>query len=163
MEGLRGMWGFGLLLTGGGILLLIRAIVIQLGKAKGPLLERFETALDVSIHYNSLRDLAIDGAMVWAGAVLLIGHFTNISASWLLPVSAMLALSALAHWLGELLRPVMPKPAWYQCVIQKTTPEDRRRLAYAWQKISPAMRAHYNAQDEAFFSWVDLVMLATTN
>lgn len=45
-------------------------------------------------------------------------------------------------------------------MARKTTPDDRRRLAYAWGRISPAMRAHYNAQDEAFHAWVDLVMLA---
>jgi hypothetical protein len=26
--------------------------------------------------------------------------------------------------------------------------------------ITPAMRKHYNAQDDAFFAWVDLVLLA---
>jgi hypothetical protein len=160
MEAMRGFWALGVLMAfvGGG--LLVRAIFVQAGKLKGPLLRPYERYGDLPYHYNSLRDLALYAAIFYAGIVLLVAHYVLLPAGWLLPVVLFTLAAALAHWLSDDLQPLMPKPGWYARFLRQTRDDERRRVAYAWLNITPAMRAHFNGQDEAFFTWVDLVMLA---
>lgn len=161
MESMRGFWALGLLMAfvGGG--LLVRAIFVQAGRLKGPLLRPYEQYGDFPYRYNSLRDLTLCAAIFYAGIVLLVAHYVLLSAGWLLPALLLALASALAHWLSDDLQPLMPKPGWYARFVRQTSDVERRRVAYAWLNITPAMRAHFNAQDDAFFTWVDLVLLAT--
>jgi hypothetical protein len=163
MEEMRGYWALGLLMAwvGGG--LLTRAIFVQAGRLKGPLLRPFERYGDAPYRYNSLRDLVLCAAVFYSGIILFVAHFAPLAVSWLLPSLALGAAAVLAHWLESDLQPLMPKPGWFARFMRATTEPERRRIAYAWLNITPAMRAHFNAQDEAFFRWVDLVMLGVVS
>ncbi len=159
MESMRGYWGLGLLLAFMGCGLLIRALLIQTGRYKAPLLREFERYRDAPFRYNVLRDLAAYTGATWGGIILVLAHLTPLPTPWLLPMALLWGAALLAHWLGADLEPIMPMPRWFARFLRMTSASERRRIAYAWLNITPAMRKHFNAQDDDFFAWVDLVML----
>lgn len=160
MEGLRGYGALGLLMTFVGFIMLARLIVIQTGRLKDPLLRIFERYRSAPYRYNSLRDMALYCGGGLGGLVLVAAHFTPLGTPWLLPMAMMWALALLLHALGGDLEPLLPKPRWFARFLRDTPLPERRRIAYAWLNITPSMRKHFNAHDEAFFAWVEMVTLA---
>jgi hypothetical protein len=160
MSPLRELGTLGVMMTIIGVGLLARAIVIQTGRLKGPLLRSFERYSDTPARYNFTRDLLVYAALLVGGATLLLAQVVTLSTPWSIPTVLLLATAWLAHTLREELESFMPQPRWFARLMRMTTPAERRRIAYAWLNITPAMRKHYNAQDDAFFAWVDLVLLA---
>jgi len=52
-------------------------------------------------------------------------------------------------------------PPWYNELIQSTTRQERRHLAYAWLRIPRKMRWRLNADQASFRVFVDLVRLTS--
>jgi hypothetical protein len=161
MEVFRAFAALGLPLWIYGLVMLTRAVLIQAGRLKGALLREFQPYDEQPRRYNSLLDLTLHAGLLWGGVVLFLANYTTIASAWMLPAVMLLLLAWVAYGFQNDLQTVMPRPRWFQDVVQRTTAEERRRIAYAWLSITPNMRRHYNAHDQAFFRWVDLVLLAT--
>jgi hypothetical protein len=52
-------------------------------------------------------------------------------------------------------------PRWYADLRERTTREERRRLAYMWLCLPRRMRLHLDGSDHHFQLWADQVILAT--
>ncbi len=52
-------------------------------------------------------------------------------------------------------------PHWYVELRERTTREERRRIAYMWLCLPRSTRLHYNGSDRNFQIWADQVILAT--
>jgi hypothetical protein len=52
-------------------------------------------------------------------------------------------------------------PRWYAELRERTTREERRKIAYMWLCLPRSMRLHLNGSDHHFAAWADQVILAT--
>lgn len=52
-------------------------------------------------------------------------------------------------------------PRWYAALRERTTREERRRIAYMWLWLPRRMRLYYNSDMVAFLIWADLIILST--
>jgi hypothetical protein len=54
-------------------------------------------------------------------------------------------------------------PAWYRDLQDRAGRDEQRRIAYAWLRLSAATRRRLCFQERAFATWIDLVLLSTTD
>jgi hypothetical protein len=51
-------------------------------------------------------------------------------------------------------------PRWYAELCDRTTRDERRRIAYMWLKLPRRTRLYYEWHTEAFMHWIDLVIVS---
>lgn len=143
---------------------LIRTGLILMGLLKGPILHTFEKYGDDENIYYPLPSI-----LLWLG-VLLISTSPWLAAGsrdlgiGLVPGIVLLLLASVAYnnpqialqfpWL------FMRYPRWYWDLRERTSRQERRRIAYMWLWMPPRARLTYNGSDHAFNHWVDLVILS---
>jgi len=153
------MLGFGLLIAVGLLVLMLRSWLIVLGLYKEPILNTFEVYGDERIYSPMFRLVLWTVVFVWFSLILLAGF----DAVGLLTLILLLPLTSVYQRIVPLIRNnpglFMRFPAWYYWLIEHTTREERRRIAYLWLRLPLRTRLLYNARDEYFRQWVDLVLM----
>lgn len=141
-------------------------IVLALaGVNKGPVLAKFERYGPEPPYYFPLPAMIFWLAgIVFSGGLLLRDSLVNSSAieviGVLLFVLAAYAWNQKPYWqrYAETL-PTLPR--WYGHLREYTSRYERRRIAYMWLRLPLRTRLLYNANHQAFFTWADLVIMAT--
>ncbi len=154
-----------LLITLVGALLIIRVIMIATGFYKEPLLRTFERYAQIDDSYNLLPPLLFGMGVFALGAGFLFvdavgGQFTPILFCGVFFVLAYYAQEK-RRWMAQYPDIFLTFPRWYVDLRERTTREERRRIAYMWLCLPRSMRLHYNGSDQHFQIWADQVILAT--
>lgn len=144
---------------------LARMIILLSGRWKGPILRSCE-------HYAPTESVfdPVPSFLFWLGTLILtmgtgLSLYANVDAPVYL-VGAFFMI--IGFWIGQREREGrskisdwMPVPLWYKALKERTTREERRHIAYMWLNLPDGTRAHFNDNDAAFASWVDLMIMST--
>lgn len=136
----------------------LRSALVIVGLYKDPVLASFENYGEERV-YSPMVWLVI-----WMGLTAYLALFLVIAAPAVFTVGlvAMLPLSALHKQLEETVKAQSEIfrrfPAWYYQLAERTNREERRRIAYLWLRLPSRTRSLYNARQERFEQWVDLVL-----
>ncbi len=142
-----------------------RNILILMGWLKGPLLRKFERYGVVDDSYTVMPELLMSFVLLLFGVTSLIVERFFQSA---LPVALVAAIYILG-WVmlrSKMIARRFPilfltLPMWYADLRERTTREERRRIAYRWLYLPARTRLAYTANDHAFHLWADLVIIGT--
>lgn len=143
-----------------------RLVLILGGVLKDPVLRVSERyAVEDDLYY------VLPALLLWSGVLLLSGGLTLMLMTgmrfpvYLVGVLLMLlAYAAEAHpqIAKEYPTLLLSYPRWYAELRERTTREERRRIAYMWLWLPARMRLYYNSHDRAFHLWADLIIISTT-
>ena len=144
---------------------LIVVVLIAAGLYKDPVLRRFEryAELDDTFHLLPLLLLgmglfAIFGGVLFSATVA--PRYPPLVLGIIFLVLAYVARDQRAK-LNAYPELFLAFPRWYAELRQRTTREERRRIAYMWLCLPRSMRLHLSGSDRHFLVWADLVILAT--
>ena len=149
----------------GSFMMLFRLLLMLTGQLKGPVLGYFERYGESEGHFFPVPSL-----LFWSGMVIL---FTGFALERLVrfdfPSELLAVIFFVAAWLAfsgkewvESYVSRLPKlPRWYGELYETTTRHERRRIAYMWLRLPLRTRLLYNANNNAFRQWTEMVILAT--
>jgi hypothetical protein len=152
----------GILISASG---LVRLGLILAGVWKSPVLRRFERYSAFDDAYYPLPYL-----LMWAGALvlcagLLIRQIAGTDFPAHMPGLFLLLLALLAYRSFGIARRYpgtwLAMPRWYAELRERTTREERRRIAFMWLMLPRRARLFYEWNTWAFRTWVDLVIVST--
>ncbi len=144
---------------------LVAVILVAAGLFKDPVLRSFEhyTQEDDSFHMLPAMLLgaglfSLTGGVLFSAAVA--PRFPTLILGGIF-----LILAYTAHMQREKMsrypQIFLSFPRWYAELRERTTREERRKLAYMWLCLPRSMRLHLNGSDHHFMTWADQVILAT--
>jgi hypothetical protein len=146
--------------TGVLLVMLLRAVLIVIGFYKDPILSSFEKYGEESL-YSPMMMLVI-----WSFAFIAY-HLIVFVQSPILKIVMILVALFVFHILfvnRDLIREnhhlLRKLPRWYENLSQRTSREERRRIAYMWLRLPLKTRLLYNSSDFYFNQWADLVLLS---
>lgn len=149
-----------IVLIGLGLLVLaVRAGLIVLGIYKEPVLRRFETYGEESPYSPAL------GLLCWSiiFTAYLMVSLLNVGAVLFLLIFLLAPFSVVYNHSQAIVRQYPSLftfyPRWYSDLVDRTSRDERRRLAYLWLRLPLRTRLLYNARDEFFNQWADLVLM----
>ncbi|MBE2269081.1 MAG: hypothetical protein IAE80_12690 [Anaerolinea sp.] len=157
---------FSIVVTCAGFGYFVFNLLVGMGWYKAPLLARFERYGIGNDTYTILPALMFSFVVLLIGLTTLLAHGALYSA-FLTILLPLLALSIYCVYHAKRLSRRFPMiflayPRWYADLRDRTTREERRRIAYRWLVLPKRTRLHYNSNDRAFTVWADFVILATT-
>ena len=144
---------------------LVALILIAVGLYKDPILHHFERYAEMDDGFYLLpRLLLASGLFALSGGILFTTTVAPRVPAFLLG-GIFLILAYLAREYRRYMR-LFPQifmsfPRWYAELSERTTREERRRIAYMWLCLPRSMRLHLNGSDRHFLVWADQVILAT--
>lgn len=149
------------------LFLLGRQSLILSGLYKDPVLRISERYAERDDLYYALPWLLLwIGLMFFSGGLLLLYVVRYTFPIYLIGL-LLFALAYGAHDHPEIAnryaQVLLSYPRWYAELRERTTREERRRIAYMWLSLPRGMRLYYNSHDPAFLQWADLVILSTTS
>jgi len=154
-----------LILTLVSMAFLVVLIMIAAGYYKEPVLRCFEryAELDDSFYLLPLLLLGMGTFTIFGGLLF------SLAVAPRFPAVAIgigiLLLAYIAHSHKDIMRAhsqiFLALPRWYVELRERTTREERRRIAYMWLCLPPRMRLHLNGSDYHFLLWADQVILGT--
>jgi hypothetical protein len=156
---------FALILTLLSAAFLIALILIAVGLYKDPILHHFERYAEADDSFYLLPLLLLaSGLFSISGGILF-----NATVAPRFPPFLLGGILLLLAYLAREYRRYMhmyPQiflsfPRWYAELSERTTREERRRIAYMWLCLPRSMRLHLNGSDRHFLVWADQVILAT--
>ncbi len=151
-----------LLISAGGLGWIVLALA---GINKGPVLAKFERYGPEPPYYFPLPSMIfwLAGIVFSTGLLLRdsgMGGSAIEIAGVVLFLLAVFAWNQKPYW--QRYAETLPTlPAWYAHLREYTSRYERRRIAYMWLRLPLRTRLLYNANHQAFFTWADLVIMAT--
>lgn len=144
---------------------LIVVVLIAAGLYKDPILRHFERYAEFDDSFHLLPPLLLGmGLFAIFGGILFTATVAPRYPPLLLGI-LFLVLAYLARERHERLNAhpelFLAFPRWYAELRERTTREERRRIAYMWLSLPRSMRLHLSGSDRHFLVWADLVILAT--
>ncbi len=144
---------------------LISLILIAVGLYKDPILHHFERYAEADDAFYLLpRLLLASGLFALAGGFLftatLAPRFPAFLIGGILLLLAYVAREYRRYMLAYS-QIFLSFPHWYAELRERTTREERRRIAYMWLCLPRPMRSHLSGSDRHFLVWADQVILAT--
>ena len=144
-----------------------RQLFIVFGMHKGPVLKTCEIFGPEEILYYPLPQLLFwPGLLFTSGGILLrqFAPFYAVSGAF----GAILIIGGGTAFYAEKRLRFTKKfsplvPGWYVRLLRETSRGERRRIAYMWLRLPQRTRLLYNADDDLFFVWVELVIVSTTS
>lgn len=141
------------------LLYVLQSLLVVLGLYKEPILRSFEVYGEERL-YNPLLLLVLWSlVLVW----LMIAIFVDTVFALFLFVLALPLFSYLDQPIKRFMHNhpgfFLRFPRWYGELVTRANREERRRIAYLWLRLPLRTRLHYNARDEAFYQWAELVLL----
>lgn len=141
-------------------ILFFRASLVTLGYYKEPVLTAFQQYGD-EVNFSPLLETVLWG--------ILLGYMFFIA---LVPSSTLIMLGVVMfvifvslYWqlkdnINNHPDVFLQYPRWYREIVDHTSREERRKLSYMWLVLPLRTRLLYNARQDAFHKWVELVMLS---
>jgi len=151
-----------LTLIGAAILsgLFTRSLLIVLGWYKDPILRQFEQYGEEELMHSPLLALLMWAALLFVFAlVMFFGMMYLLLPVFVLSIPIVYLYPSLKGWVRQHPQIFMAYPRWYGHLVRMTEREERRRLAYLWLRLPLRTRVVYNASDEYFAQWRDLVLM----
>ena len=148
------------LLILGAFIMFLRACLVTLGFYKEPILSAFQQYGD-EVGFSPLFN-----SIVWSWILAYLLLLVIVPSSFLVVMGVMLfVISATLYWkirdsILNHLAVFLRYPRWYRDIVDHTSREERRKLSYMWLGLPLRTRLLYNAHDEAFRKWVELVVLS---
>jgi hypothetical protein len=144
---------------------LVALILVAVGLYKDPVLHHFERYAEADDAYYLLPPLLLaSGLFAFAGGFLFSAAFAPRFPAFLIG-AILLILAYIAREYRRYMRQYpqifLSFPRWYAELSERTTREERRRIAYMWLCLPRSMRMHLNGSDRHFLIWADQVILAT--
>lgn len=141
-------------------LLFLRASLVTLGYYKEPVLSAFQQYGD-EVAFSPLLDM-----LLW-GSLLMFMMFLAIIPSALLIMTGVILFSVAGFTYWQLKDKVLNYPTfflqyprWYRDIVDHTSREERRKISYMWLGLPLRTRLLYNAHEDAFRRWVELVVIS---
>jgi hypothetical protein len=156
---------FAFVLFIGSIVALFRIGLILIGAFKGPILNSFEKYGEEEHIYFPLPSMLFwSGTFVVSSAILL-SDAIGVSLQFTI-IALLIYFSAYWAWANPGIARQYPQifmifPRWYYDLRDRTSREERRRLAYMWLWLPRRLRLIYNGSDRAFNQWADLVIMSS--
>jgi hypothetical protein len=148
---------------------MFRTVLILGGMYKDPLLRLYEQYGPDEIKFQPVPWLLLTiGGMLVSSRYGLRGAIYVPSIieffGWLMVIGSYVLFAMLPpKWRVVVPDEVPLLPGWHRELHERTTREERRRIAYMWIRLPLRLRLLYNASDRAFFQWADLVIMATVH
>jgi len=142
--------------------LFLRACLVTLGFYKEPILSAFQQYGD-EVGFSPLFE-----SLAWGGVLAYLLFVVLVPSSFLVLIGVFsFVMFVMLYW--RIRDSVMRHPQvflrfpnWYREIVDHTTREERRKLAYMWLALPLRTRLLYNAQHEEFRKWVELVVLSVS-
>jgi len=142
--------------------LFLRACLVTLGFYKEPILSAFQQYGD-EVGFSPLFE-----SLAWGGVLAYLLFVVLAPSSFLVLIGVFcFVMFVMLYW--RIRDSVMRHPQvflrfpnWYREIVDHTTREERRKLAYMWLALPLRTRLLYNAQHEEFRKWVELVVLSVS-
>lgn len=138
----------------------IRAALIALGYYKEPVLAAFQQYGD-EVGFSPLLDM-----ILW-GSIMSYLIFVAIVPSSMLILFGVVAVVLFVAMYWQVKDNIMNYPAiflqyprWYRDIVDHTSREERRKISYMWLGLPFKTRLLYNAREDAFRKWVELVVIS---
>jgi hypothetical protein len=138
----------------------MRAVLITLGYYKEPVLSAFQQYGD-EVGFSPLLDM-----ILW-GSIMSYLVFVVIVPSSMLILFGVVALVLFIAMYWQVKDNIMNYPAiflqyprWYRDIVDHTSREERRKISYMWLGLPFKTRLLYNAREDAFRKWVELVVIS---
>lgn len=154
------MLGVLILIFIGVCLLFLRASLVTFGYYKEPVLAAFQQYGE-EVGFSPLLDMLLWGIVM---ALMLLLAFVPSS---MLILFSVIMLTALAMFYWRVKDNVMnypdvflQYPRWYRDIVDHTSREERRKISYMWLGLPLRTRLLYNAREDAFRKWVELVVIS---
>lgn len=139
--------------------LLLRAFLIVAGFYKDPVLRSFEV-YGTETHYSPLLGLFLWSIAFFTYVSFLLFHSTVLYILFIFVIFPLLLFyQKLRDMVSEHPEWFMLYPRWLHKLRDRTSREERRRIAYLWLRLPARTRLIYNTQDDSFHKWVDLVLM----
>ena len=142
--------------------LFLRACLVTLGFYKEPILTAFQQYGD-EVGFSPLFE-----SLAWGGVLAYLLFVVLVPSSFLVLIGVFcFVMFVMLYWRirdSVLRHPqvFLRFPNWYREIVDHTTREERRKLAYMWLALPLRTRLLYNAQHEEFRKWVELVVLSVS-
>lgn len=140
--------------------LFLRASLVTFGFYKEPVLSAFQQYGD-EVRFSPLLDM-----LLW-GFVLVFFLFMAIVPSAILVMFGIVFFTILflTYWrvkenVMEYPEVFLQYPRWYRDIVEHTSREERRKISYMWLGLPFRTRLLYNAREDAFRKWVELVVIS---
>jgi len=142
--------------------LFLRAGLVTLGFYEEPMLSAFQQYGD-EVGFSPLFE-----SLAWGGVLAYLLFVVLAPSSFLVLIGVFcFVMFVMLYW--RIRDSVMRHPQvflrfpnWYREIVDHTTREERRKLAYMWLALPLRTRLLYNAQHEEFRKWVELVVLSVS-
>lgn len=137
----------------------IRNLLVILGNDKGAIFASFQHYGDEKI-YSPVYSL-----LLWSGALgyLMLYLYVEFGITFMLGILLVAAYLYLNDGIVQLVHehPQIFRyyPRWYRELAERTTREERRRIAYLWLHLPARTQMRYNTSHGAFLHWLDMVMV----
>ncbi|MBK8026597.1 MAG: hypothetical protein IPK19_35720 [Chloroflexi bacterium] len=145
-------------------MLLLRYGLIAAGMFKGPVLSIYARYEPDDMYYALPLALLAVALFVLTGSLLL-SLFVPLAARGAILGALIALLSYVAYFMRFKARErpdiYSPVPLWAVRLRQRTTREERRRIAFLWLRLPWRTRIRYDVSDHHFEMWCDLVILGT--
>ena len=151
-----------LLLAFFALMMTLRAFLIVMGTYKDPVLASFENYGEEKV-FSPIFSLT-----VWVIIFVYLALFLYVQAGPLFALGLLIGAfiasmrERMEEWRYKYDSMFRVFPRWYFELVQRTDREERRRIAYLWLRLPLATRLLYNARNEYFHHWVDLVLMSIT-
>lgn len=144
---------------------LIRAGLILSGLLKSPVMRRFERYSAFNDTYYPLPGLLAGMGLFMLCLGILLRRISGTTFPTHLPGLVILILAIIAYRAFGLASRFpglfLALPRWYAELRDRTTREERRRIAFMWLALPHRTRLYYEWHTRAFTHWVDLVIVST--
>lgn len=144
----------------GSCLFFIRAVLVTFGYYKEPVLSAFQQYGE-EVGFSPLLDMFVWGIVV---AYLI---FVVIVPSSLLILFGVVSIILFVAGYWQVKENIMNHPEiflqyprWYRDIVDHTSREERRKISYMWLGLPFRTRLLYNAREDAFRKWVELVVIS---
>ncbi len=145
---------------------LMRMALIVSGVLKQPVLKRFERYSLFDDTYYPLPGFCFALGTLILCAALILRQMTDSTFPAHIPGLIVIGLGfAALRGFGLAKRfphVFLAYPHWYADLRERTTRDERRRLAYMWLALPRRTRLFYSVHTWAFVVWADLVIVSTT-
>jgi len=143
-------------------LLFLRAVLVTFGYYKEPVLAAFQQYGD-EVGFSPLLDM-----FLWGGIMAYLIFVAVVPSSMLILFGVVsIILFASLYWQVKdniMNHPeiFLQYPRWYRDIVDHTSREERRKISYMWLGLPFRTRLLFNAREDAFRKWVELVVISVS-
>lgn len=142
------------------VILFLRAMMMTLGFYKEPVLAAFQQYGD-EVGFSPLLESILFGFILMYLLFVLL-----VPSSFLIMFGLLMAVTFAGIYLNikdnimNYPQYFLQYPRWYREIVDHTTREERRKIAYMWLVLPLRTRLLYNTRQDAFRKWVELVVIS---